>query len=218
MPKEVRFGRFVPNLDKYSGGALFGTAFDGEGVLSLNKYGEFLHELTPDGDLIAGFLDNGIICSYDDKGRLDIVSLDFEKSIHGLTDEELEMMPNKGQDLMRIEQLLSETKMKVLLSIDVKGKKLEVLVYGDNGYFARDKMKPVDLEAGDDGFVRIQGINIPYRVERSGDEISIGIGEASADDSVLDMVVVSDNVDFIDDVLAGTPKDIQRLAEKIILN
>ena len=69
-----------------------------------------------------------------------------------------------------------------------------------------------------DGDAGIGEISLPFRVEQNGDELVVGMGEALGGRSVLDVIVVSCYVDFIDDVLAGGPKDLQRVAGKIMLN
>ena len=206
-------------IDQYSGGSLYGRPFERDGIVTLTKFGEFVCEISPQGELVADFPDSGLICVYDDDGELNMVSIDLEGYLSSFSEEELRNMPNLGRDISRMAEWLGETETSIVLSVDVKGGIVELTNFSADGEeFSNVKSRKFNLSKGLDGDAKIGEITLPFRVERNGDELMLGMGESLNGDSVLDVIVISTYVDFIDDVLAGGPRDIQKLAEKIMLN
>lgn len=216
---KIEWSQSFPSTDEYTGGSLYGETFDCEGAVALTKYGEFCFELSEEGELYAKFSDSGLTCVYGTGGSLDIFSLDLRSYLGSFTKDEKAKMPKGGKDIDNVVSWFEKTGKHSALSVIVKSGVVEVVTYGEEkDDFLRVKSSEFDLRTGLEGGAKVGDICLPFRVELVGDEFVIGMGESIGDNTVLDVVVVSSNVDFFDDVLSGNPRDIQKLARKILLN
>ena len=206
-------------IDQYSGGSAFGVPYERNGVVTLTKFGEFVCEISPQGELVADFPHSGLVCTYDVKGKLDMVSIDLERYLRSISSDKLNGMPNKGGDITQMTNWLRTNETSIVLSVDVKQGIVELTNFSADGEeFSNVKSEKMDLCLGLDGDAKIGDITLPFKVEQNGDELTMGIGETLGNRSVLEMVAISTYVDFINHIIAGGPKDFQKVAEKIMLN
>lgn len=218
MPNNIEFSQRFLNINEKWGGSVFGESFDGDSRVALTKYGLTVVELF-DGDLVADFADNGLICSYDKEGRLEDVSIDLEDYFYSLSTSETAKMPHKGSDLRYVAKLLHDTDTTVVLTADVKTGKIEVETVNEEGdIFKRDVSPSFDLTAGMQGELQVGNAHLAFSVEIRPDEFVLGIGEQDEGSCFLDAIVISKNVGKVKESDIETPRGIQMIASKILLN
>jgi len=204
-----RFESFNPfyevKIDRHSGGASYGKVYDGDGVVTLIREGEFVCDLGADGDLTVDFVKRGLICVYDDSKSLKMVSVDVENYL--------------GRD-SEISRWLVETDTTAVLTVLVETGVVELVMVGDiiENNFSRMISEATDLRGGLDGTVKIGGHKLSFSVDKIGDEMTVGLGKSVKNGILYDFETVSCYVDYLDNLLSGTPKDFQKLADKILIN
>lgn len=220
MPNNKEFAHSFLSVDDYSGGALYGEVESGSGIVTLTNRGEFVHDLTAHDELMAGFPEHGLILVYDEKGNLDLASISLISFIEGLSVSDTKRMPNRGKDLVMLRDWLVAENISAILTVKVKEGSCEIVLNGEGpSDFARYETTGMDFRKGYEGMARINDFfSIPICASDKGDEFVLGIGEIGNGRVSFGAFAISRYVDFWDEVTSGGPKDLQKLAGKIILN
>lgn len=222
MPSNKELFQRISQLDNFSGGAVFGKAVGDEAKIAYTANGEFVHEVSDEGELSVEFPSGGLGLIYDKEGFLDLVSIDFEGYLNSFSQSDRDKMPNQGEDILEIERRLKDTETTVVMDIKIKESLMSFVITDSFG----EEVKPVDPEAfnfyeSSNSLVTVAGIDLFLYVERSEDEFVIGLGEVAkteGDTVRVHLLVVSNQVNFMKEVKSGTPRDLQNLARKILLN
>lgn len=204
-----RFESFNPfyerKIDSNSGGATYGRVFDGDGIVTMLKSGEFVCDLGVDGDLTVDFVEQGLICVYGDDKKLKMVSVDIEA-----------FLGSKNE----ISKWLAGSETTAVMTVLMTTGVIELVMVGEEveNNFSRMISDRTDLNTGLDGTIKVGEYILPFSVEKVGDEVTVGLGKRVNSGTLYDFETISCYVDYIDDVLSGSPRDFQKLADKILLS
>jgi len=220
MPNNKELFQRFSKIDDYSGGTLFGKTFFGEGVVSYtNRYGDFVYTNTIDHDLIAGFPDIGLNCVYDIDCSLTLMSINLKAYLRNVFKGERDVETKQSEISHKMLAWLEEANLNAILTADPGSGVIEWVVFDEkNRVISRKKSQPCNFDDGLDGDIKMGEMFLPFFIEKHGDELVVGFGEIDADDMVADALAISTRVDYVDDIIAGMPNDLQRLAGKILLN
>ena len=217
MPKGGEFFKKFIDID-FSGGSYVSNT-EGGGVVVDSRFGEFHCVMNDQAEIIANFVDKGVVCTYTDEGNLSIVMLEVSALLKNVDERDIGGMVNGGRDIFGLIDYLDSNGEELFLMFSPKYKKFKVQQTSDGEVFFEQNFDVDDFGKGINGEVAIASMVLAYRVIKSGDEFTISVGECIGKKRSLMPVYLSNKIDIESSVLLSSdPKRYYNLADMIFLN
>ncbi len=217
MPNPVEWSRnWSPKLSNFSGGTSSAESSRGGSVV-ISRFGEFSCDIGSRDELMATFPEEGLICSYTEDCKLAFVLIDLAIYFENFSEKDFDFMAKNGAELagvvQRVRDLNQNLYMTVFPALQIvrtelwqKKKIIKYTEFTDDAFNGRLRL------------LKLDEFELAFRVIKSGDEMTIGLGEIEGKNATLIPISVSNKVDYVSEITSGDTHRFSNLADKIILN
>ncbi len=219
MPKEEpQWLKGFHQIDEASGGSTFAKGYEEGQAVSYTQFGEFAVRTSKEGEFFADFVDLGVVCIYSPDGRLVFVTLEVSTLLSNLTENDLNLMVNDGDDILGFMEDLENNQEELYLGVYPLTGDVAVSLENETDTLTRQEDHCDDFSKGFGGDITLGRNTICYHIISYGDVFRLSIGVRRDEKRTLMPVSVSHQINLKNFYNSKDPKRYLDSAKAILLN